>query len=68
MPGGMNGRQLADRIRTLNPGVKVLYTSGYNENVIVHDGRIDPGVELLPKPYRNSDLARKIREVLDRPV
>jgi hypothetical protein len=43
----------------------VLYTSGYNENVIVHHGRLDPDIELLPKPYRNSELARKIREVLD---
>ncbi|TPQ32415.1 hypothetical protein C2U70_22125 [Bradyrhizobium guangdongense] len=65
MPGGMNGRQLADEIKKRRPGMKILYTSGYDENVIVHDGRLDPGVELLAKPYRNSELARKIREVLD---
>lgn len=65
MPGGMNGRQLADQIKELKPNVKVLFTSGYNENVIVHDGRLDPDIELLPKPYRNSELARKIREILD---
>ncbi|MGJ4940467.1 PAS-domain containing protein [Bradyrhizobium sp. HKCCYLS1011] len=68
MPGGMNGRQLADEIKKLRPHVKVLYTSGYDENVIVHNGRLDPGVELLPKPYRNTELARKIREVLERPA
>jgi PAS domain S-box-containing protein len=65
MPGGMNGRQLATEIKKLKPRAKVLYTSGYNENVIVHHGRLDPDIELLPKPYRNSELARKIRDVLD---
>jgi signal transduction histidine kinase len=65
MPGGMNGRQLAAEVKKLKPHIKVLYTSGYDENVIVHDGRLDPGVELLQKPYRNSELAKKIREVLE---
>jgi CheY-like chemotaxis protein len=65
MPGGMNGRQLADEIKKLKPHIKVLYTSGYDENVIVHNGRLDPGVELLPKPYRNSELAKKLREVFE---
>ena len=65
MPGGINDRQLADKIQKLRPRLKVLYTSGYDENVIVHNGRLDPGVELLPKPYRTSELARKLREVLD---
>ncbi len=65
MPGGMNGRQLADEVRRRRPNVKVLYTSGYTENAIIHHGRLDPGVALLAKPYRKSDLARKIREVLE---
>jgi CheY-like chemotaxis protein len=64
MPGGMNGRQLADAIARRRPRVRVLYTSGYAEDVIVHGGRLDPGVALLNKPYRKSDLARRIREVL----
>jgi PAS domain S-box-containing protein len=64
MPGGMNGRQLADEVRKRRPGVKVLYTSGYTENAIFHHGRLDPGVTLLAKPYRKSDLARKIREAM----
>ena len=66
MPGGMNGRQLADEATRVRPGLKVLYTSGYTENAIVHQGRLDPGVLLLSKPYRRADLARKVREALDR--
>lgn len=65
LPGGMNGRQIADAAQALRPGIKVLYTSGYSENAIVHHGRLDPGVELLSKPYRRTELATKIRKVLD---
>jgi signal transduction histidine kinase/CheY-like chemotaxis protein len=64
MPGGMNGRQLAIEAQTLRPGLKILYTSGYTENAIVHHGRLDAGVLLLPKPYLSSDLARMIRTAL----
>jgi PAS domain S-box-containing protein len=64
MPGGMNGRELAEAVLKRRGGVKVLYTSGYTDNAIVHEGRLDPGVALLSKPYRKSDLAQKIREVL----
>ncbi|MEY3306434.1 MAG: hypothetical protein RLZZ413_472, partial [Pseudomonadota bacterium] len=67
MPGGMNGRQLADAARKLRPGLRVLYTSGYSENAIVHHGRLDKGVELLSKPYRRQELAAKLRKVLDAP-
>ncbi len=65
MPGGMNGRQVAEEVKRLRPGIKVLFTSGYTENVVVHHGRLDPGVQLLNKPYRMADMARKIRAVLD---
>ncbi len=64
MPGGMNGRQLAIEAQTRRPGLKILYTSGYTENAIVHHGRLDAGVLLLPKPYLGSDLARMIRTAL----
>ncbi|MGE6698501.1 PAS domain-containing protein [Hyphomonas sp. NPDC076900] len=65
MPGGMNGRELAERACHFRPGLKVLFTSGYTENAIVHHGRLDPGVELLSKPYRRKELAAKVRKVLD---
>ena len=64
MPGGMNGRQLADAVVARRPGMKVLYTSGYSDDAIVHEGHLDPGLALLKKPYRKADLAQKIREVL----
>ncbi|MBK7144864.1 MAG: PAS domain S-box protein [Xanthomonadales bacterium] len=67
MPGGMNGRQLADAAWSLYPQLKVLFTSGYTENAIVHQGRLDPGLHLLGKPYRRLELARKLRQVLDQP-
>jgi PAS domain S-box-containing protein len=65
MPGGMNGRQLADEARKRRPELKVLFTSGYTENAIVHHGRLDPGVLLLAKPYRKPQLAEMIRVALD---
>jgi signal transduction histidine kinase/ActR/RegA family two-component response regulator len=64
MPGGMNGRALADAARKLRPTLRVLYTSGYTENAIVHHGRLDPGVLLLAKPYRLVELARAVRSAL----
>jgi CheY-like chemotaxis protein len=65
LPGGMNGRELADTARAMRPELKVLFTSGYSENAIIHHGRLDPGVELLGKPYRREQLAAKVRKVLD---
>lgn len=64
MPGGMNGRELAEAVRLRRPGARVLYTSGYTDNTIVHEGHLDPGVALLRKPYRKADLSQKIREML----
>ncbi len=64
MRGKLNGRQLAEEASKMRPGLKVLYTSGYTENAIVHHGRLDPGVLLLAKPYRHDDLARMIRQAL----
>ncbi|WP_280708620.1 ATP-binding protein [Bradyrhizobium sp. BR13661] len=65
MRGGMNGRQLAEAVRQRRPGVHVLYTSGYIESAIAGGGQIDPDIVLVRKPYRKSDLSRKIREVLE---
>jgi len=68
LSGGMSGRELADAIAKRGAPLKVLYTSGYSENAIMHHGRLDPGVLLLAKPYRKSDLARMIRVALDAPA
>src|SRR6202008_3405902 len=51
LPGGLNGRQLADEARRRRPDLKVLFTTGYARKAIVHQGRLDPGVELLNKPF-----------------
>ncbi|QUS62259.1 PAS domain-containing protein [Synechocystis sp. PCC 7339] len=64
MPGGINGRELADRAKAMYPKLKILFTSGYTENAIVHHGRLDPGVNLLSKPYNRLELATKVRQVL----
>jgi PAS domain S-box-containing protein len=64
MPGSMNGRQLADEALRRRPALKVLFTSGYTENAIMHHGRLDAGVLLLAKPYRKSELARMLRTAL----
>jgi CheY-like chemotaxis protein len=64
LPGGVSGRQLADKVRQLNPALPVLFTTGYTRNAIVHHGRLDPGVQLLNKPYSQQELAQKISELL----
>ncbi|MGK5025963.1 PAS domain S-box protein [Janthinobacterium sp. RB2R34] len=64
MPGPLRSAELARRAVELLPNLAVLFTSGYTENSIVHGGRLDPGVELLGKPYSRDSLARKIRQVL----
>jgi CheY-like chemotaxis protein len=65
LPGGMNGRELADAARALRPGLPVLFTTGYARNAIVHGGRLDPGLQLINKPFTRAALAAKLREVLD---
>ena len=63
---GMNGRELADRLTRIRPETRVLFTSGYTDDAIVHHGVLDEGVSFIGKPYSLSGLARKIREVLDK--
>ena len=65
LPGGMTGRQLADTARSRRPDLRVVYTTGYARNAIVHGGVLEPGTELLPKPFSFAALAMKIRTVLD---
>jgi len=65
LPGGMTGARLAEQARAIRPGLKVLFTTGYARNAIVHHGRLDPGVELITKPYSYADLAARIRDILD---
>jgi len=64
MPGHMNGPQLAEEIAKRRTSLKVLFTSGYTHNAIIHHGRLDPGVLLLAKPYRKPELARMLRLAL----
>jgi signal transduction histidine kinase len=66
LPGGMTGRELAYQARVRRPGLKVLFTTGYTKNAIVHNGRLDAGVDLLGKPFTRHALAKKIRGVLAR--
>jgi CheY-like chemotaxis protein len=64
--GGINGRELAQEASSRRPGIKVLFTTGYTRNAIVHHGRLDAGVDLISKPFGFEGLARKVRQVLDR--
>ena len=65
MSGAVSGRVLANRAQELLPSLAVLFTSGYTENAIIHHGRLDEGVHLLSKPYREPELSRKLRTVLE---
>ncbi|SED16009.1 PAS domain S-box-containing protein [Bradyrhizobium erythrophlei] len=65
MPG-LNGRELGRRAQEIRPGIKTLYMTGYSRNAVVHQGRLDEGVELLEKPISQAKLALRVREMLDR--
>ena len=67
LPGGVNGRALADAARSAQPGVRVLFTTGYTRNAIQHNGMLDHGVHFIAKPFTLSALALKIREVFEAP-
>jgi CheY-like chemotaxis protein len=64
MPG-INGRQLAERLATIHPETRVLFTSGYTEDIVVHHGVLDKGINFISKPYTLESLARSVRGVLD---
>jgi DNA-binding NarL/FixJ family response regulator len=61
----MNGRQLVDKARESRPDLKVLYTTGFTKNAVVHNGVLDPDVALISKPFTIDELAIKVRLVLD---
>ena len=65
MPGSLKGPELADKAIELHPSLKILFTSGYTENALIHHGRVDQGIQLLQKPYSRVELAAKVRAVLD---
>jgi CheY-like chemotaxis protein len=65
LPGGMTGAQVAAQARATRPSLKVLFTTGYARNAIIHHGRLDKGVHLITKPFSFEDLAAKVRDILD---
>jgi PAS domain S-box-containing protein len=64
LPGGMNGRQVAEQARALRPDLKVLFITGYAENAVLNHGHIERGMELLTKPFTVDDLARRVERLL----
>jgi CheY-like chemotaxis protein len=64
LPGGVNGRKLADDALALYPELRVLFTTGYTRNAVIHHGRLDPGVQLILKPFNQLSLAEKIKQTL----
>ena len=65
LPQGMNGRMLSQEAAALRPDLPVLFTTGYARNAIIHDGRLDPGVQFIAKPYTQEEIAHKLRSVID---
>ena len=66
LPGGMSGPQLAEEVQRRNRDISVLYMSGYTDNAIAHQGRLDRGVAILNKPFPKAALAQRVRSVLDK--
>ena len=65
LPGGLTGAQLALQACKVKPNLRVLYTTGYARNAIIHHGRLDKGVKLITKPFGSAELAARVRDVLD---
>jgi CheY-like chemotaxis protein len=64
LPGGMNGRQVADAGRAMRPGLRVLFITGYADNAVVGHGHLEPGMHVLTKPFAMDGLASRIRDLL----
>ena len=67
LPGGINGRQLADAARTLRPGLKVLFITGYAENAVVRNGHLEAGMHVLTKPFTMEDLVMRLGDIIAGP-
>ena len=65
MPG-MNGKELAEKIKEKLPGIRILFSSGYTDNHLVHNGKLDSEIDFLQKPYSAIDLLKKVRQVLQK--
>jgi DNA-binding response OmpR family regulator len=66
MPGGVNGRQVADEARAARPDLRVLFMTGYAENALVSNGQLEPGMQVITKPFAMDTLVRRIRDLLAR--
>jgi CheY-like chemotaxis protein len=67
LPGGINGRQVADAARVTRPALKVLFITGYAENAVVRNGHLQAGMEIITKPFVVAELGRRVRELIDQP-
>ena len=65
LPGGMNGVQIAEEAKRIQPNIKVIFTTGYAETAVVQNGQLDPSVTLINKPYRREELLDKVHALLD---
>ena len=65
LPGGMNGRQVADAARVVRPRLKVLFITGYAENAVLSHGHLDPGMHVMTKPFELDTLARRAKELIE---
>ena len=66
LPGGLNGRQIADAARATRPALKVLFITGYAENAVVGNGHLDAGMQIITKPFAVAAFTRKVREMIER--
>lgn len=65
LPNGMNGRQVADAARVLRPGLKILFVTGYAEKAVLNHGHLEPGMEVVTKPFNMDDLTRRIHRLIE---
>jgi len=65
LPGGFNGRQVADAARATRPDLKVLFITGYAENAVVGNGHLEPGMQVITKPFAIATLATRVREIIE---